>query len=297
MSAKSASAALPQRIQANWAQLSDSERKLAQVLTQPGFSMAGFTARELATLAGISPAGAARFFQKLGYQSFHELRREQRAQPGDSPLERSAPASGKKPARKSGSGGQPDAAWPAHIALQTQQLAALQAALAPTQIDAAVAHVRKAKRIFVLGLRASHVLATYAQALWLQLRNDVYLLGDAAARPSELLGQLRKGDWLVVMDFRRRSSQLLPWMQAARLQGARLLLITDTAASDLVTLADASLCCPNPRHHLFDSHLAAFSLIHYMAVALAQSDPRATRQRLAGIEALHQQLGDLEAAP
>ncbi|KKW68393.1 hypothetical protein AAV94_04555 [Lampropedia cohaerens] len=291
-----AKGSLSQRIQARWAQLSESERKLAQVLVQPGFSMAGFTARELATLAGISPAGAARCFQKLGYRNFQELRREQRAQLGDSPLARNAAAAGRR-ARASAPARGADAAWSAHASLQIQQLEALQETLTQAQIDAAVEKLYRARRVFVLGMRASHVPAIYAQALWLQLRNEVFLLADAAARASELLSQLRKGDWVVVMDFRRRASQLLPWMRAARLQGARVLLLTDAAASDLVPLADTCLCCPNPRHHLFDSHLAAFSLIHYMAEAMARSDTRGTRQRLAAIEVLHQQIGDLDGGP
>ncbi|GAA5233922.1 MurR/RpiR family transcriptional regulator [Verticiella sediminum] len=287
---------LQQRIPAHWDGLSASERKLAHLLMQPGFSLTGFQAAELAALAEVSRACTARFFQKIGYEGFHQARRLERDLSGNSPLERT-PAAGKPPAkgrRRAADAPRGAQAWQEHTRAQKEQLDDLHGAVGATQIDAAVGLLFKAPRVYVLGLRASHVLATYAQALWLQLRHDVHLLGDAAARPSELLSQVRPGDLLVAFDFRRRSSQLLPLMRAAARREARQLLVSDTAISDAVKLADASLCCPNPRHYLFDSHIAAFSLIHFVSTQIAARYPQQVRRRLADIEDLHNQLADIE---
>lgn len=288
-----ASAALQQRIPQYWAHLSASERKLARVLMQPGFSLAGFQAAELAALAEVSRACTARFFQKVGYESFNQARRLERDLAGNSPLARSAAD------LQSGQAGLGDdqrcaQAWRAHADSQQQQLESLHQAITPGQVAAAVSLLFGAPRVYVLGLRASHVPACYAQALWLQLRHDVLLLGDSAGRPSELLSQVRPGDLLVVVDFRRRASQLLPLMRAAAQRQVRQLLITDTPMSDLVTLAEVSLCCPNARHHIFDSHIGAFSLIHFLAGELAARHPEPVRQRLAEIETLHELLADIE---
>lgn len=281
------------RILGQWNGLSVSERKLASLLMQPGFSMAGFQAAELAAMAGVSRACTARFFQKLGYEGFQQARRQARDQDGNSPLDRTAAAIG----RELGSAPSPnpgtEPAWSSYIEAEQEQLGLLRQSLPPGQLAQAVGHLFRAPRVFVLGLRASHVLACYAQALWLQLRQDVFVLGDAAGRPSELLSQLRSGDLLVVVDFRRRASQLLPLMEAVARRRVSQLLITDTAMSDLVPRAALTLCCPNARRHVFDSHLAAFALIHFLAVEMALAYPAEVRGRLQDIEDLHRQLGDL----
>lgn len=279
------------RILGQWNGLSVSERKLASLLMQPGFSMAGFQAAELAAMAGVSRACTARFFQKLGYEGFQQARRQARDQDGNSPLDRTAAAMGCGLGNTPGPN--PEPAWGSYIAAEQEQLGLLQQSLQPGQLTQAVEYLFRAPRVFVLGLRASHVLACYAQALWLQLRQDVFVLGDAAGRPSELLSQLRPGDLLVVVDFRRRASQLLPLMEAAGRRRVSQLLITDTAMSDLVPRAALTLCCPNARRHVFDSHLAAFALLHFLAVEMASAYPAEVRGRLRDIEDLHRQLGDL----
>lgn len=282
---------LRRRILDQWRSLSVSERRLAGVLMQPGFSMAGFQAAELAAMAQVSRACAARFFQKLGYEGFQQARRQARDQDGNSPLDRTAAAAAR--AQEAGPDSYRERAWDRYIEVEQEQLGSFRHSLLPGQLAQAVEQLFCAPRVFVLGLRASHVLACYAQALWLQLRQDVFVLGDAAGRPSELLSQLRAGDLLVVVDFRRRASQLLPLMEAAAKRRVSQLLITDTAMSDLVPRAAITLCCPNARLHVFDSHLAAFALIHFLAVEMAAVYPAEVRGRLLEIEELHRQLGDL----
>lgn len=291
-SSYSSSHSLSQRIRTHWETFTESERKLAEILAQPSFSIAGFTGKELAVLAGISTSGVVRFFQKLGYSSFNEVRRQQRDHSLDSPLSRTE--SGLFATRVSSHLiATQKSDLTNYVQTQIQLLKELPINAPQKDLDKAVLMLQGACRVFVLGMRASHVMASYAHAHWSQLRDDVFMLGNHANRPSEDLCQIRKGDLLVAIDFRRRSNQLASWLAVAKQRDAELLLISDTPVSGLTAMADLTLCCPNTRAHLFDSHLAAFALLHYLTSALASTNLRSTRKRLADIEALHEQLNDL----
>jgi len=65
-------------IQEHFEQLSPSERKLAKLLLDRADDMLTFSATELAAMADVSKATAARLFRSLGYADFNEVRLQAR---------------------------------------------------------------------------------------------------------------------------------------------------------------------------------------------------------------------------
>ena len=65
-------------IQEHFEQLSQSERKLATLLLQRADDLLTYSATELAGMAGVSKATAARLFRSLGYADFNEVRLQAR---------------------------------------------------------------------------------------------------------------------------------------------------------------------------------------------------------------------------
>ncbi|MBP9942534.1 MAG: MurR/RpiR family transcriptional regulator, partial [Comamonas sp.] len=79
------------RIRQSYASLSQAERKLADVVLSRQREVLGYSATELASLAGTSKSSAARFFRSLGYAGYDEFRQALRqAQLQQSPLGRMA---------------------------------------------------------------------------------------------------------------------------------------------------------------------------------------------------------------
>ena len=73
------------RIQDRFEALTPSEQKLAALLLDRPDEILSFSATELAALAGVSKATAARFFRNLGYADFNDVRlqaREERNRTG-----------------------------------------------------------------------------------------------------------------------------------------------------------------------------------------------------------------------
>ena len=65
-------------IQEHFEQLPPSERKLAKLLLDRADDMLTFSATELAAMADVSKATAARLFRSLGYADFNEVRLQAR---------------------------------------------------------------------------------------------------------------------------------------------------------------------------------------------------------------------------
>ena len=269
------------RIAALFDKLTESEKRLAEVVLEAASDLSAFTAGELAVRAGVSAATAARFFRRLGYESYGDLRRSARAtRTWGSPL------------YELSSAGEP-ADFSRHVAQDIENLQRLAAELPASALAEAVDLLASAKRLHVIGFRNSATLAAYARGLFVHIKPDVRLLPLAGQTLAEDLVGLGPEDALVVFGFRRRPPYLRDVMAAVREAGARILLVTDASAARTAHLAHVTLRCPNQGASLFDSYVAPMSLVSYLASSLGVAIGEATENRLAKIEDLHRRLEPL----
>jgi len=272
------------RIAALFDDLTESEKRLAEVVLEAAGDLSAFTAGELAARADVSAATAARFFRRLGYESYGDLRRSVRgARAWGSPLYELS--STERPAD-----------FARHIAQDIENLQRLAAELPAAALADAIDLLASAKRLHVIGFRNSAVLAAYARNLLAHVKPDVRLLPLAGQTLAEDLVGLGPEDVLVVFGFRRRPPSLREMMAAVRDSGVRILLVTDASAARTAHLAHVTLRCPNQGASLFDSYVAPMSLIGHLASALGVAMGEAAENRLAMIERFHQRLEPLTTA-
>ncbi|PKR89439.1 MurR/RpiR family transcriptional regulator [Pleomorphomonas diazotrophica] len=273
-----ASGGVDARIAALFDDLTESEKRLAEVVLEAAGDLSAFTAGELAARAEVSAATAARFFRRLGYESYGDLRRSVRdARTWGSPLYELSAAE------------QP-ADFARHIAQDVENLQRLAVELPPTALAAAVDILVSAGRLHVIGFRNSAALAAYARGLLAHVKPDVRLLPLAGQTLAEDIADLGGDDVLLVFGFRRRPPMLRDVMAAVRDTGARILLVTDASAARTAHLAHVTLRCPNKGDSLFDSYVAPMSLISHLASATGAALGKSAESRLATIEDLHRRL-------
>ncbi|MBS1210831.1 MAG: RpiR family transcriptional regulator [Proteobacteria bacterium] len=276
-------ASLDARIRAQYASLSAADRKLADALVAHQHELLSYSATELAQLAGVSKASAARFFRRLGFDDFSAFRdflRQQKA-PSPSPLSHFDSA---------------DAALAPHLLRDAQRLTTLATQLSEATAQAASQHLARARHVWVVGYRNSFLAAFYAHALLSQLRGGVQLLNDATGQEAERLAEIGAQDVLLVMDFRRRTRRLQSMVRAASQAGAKVLLLTDSAVSSLAAQASTVLACPRQDEQVFDSYVAAVSVVNHLATCVTSLLRGKARARLAAIEQLHAALDDIDDA-
>lgn len=275
---------LRDRIQGQYDALSLVDRKLADVVLAREKDVLAYSATELAALAGVSKASAARFFQRLGFSGFQAFRQHQRdGAPQPSPLYRM---------EHQGTRGSP---LQQHIAQDAQQLQALADEVTDQGVKLAVKLLVGARRVWVVGYRNGYMAAFYAQALLSQVRAEVYLLNEGSGEDAERLADIQPHDVLLAMDFRRRTRRLSQVVGIACDAGASLVLMTDARVSALAARAQALFICPPQDGPIFDSYVSAISLINYLATAALAQVPKKARAHMAAIEQVHAQLADLES--
>lgn len=282
---------LQDRLREHHGTLSETDRRLAQSLLEQGPQLAACSATELAQQAGVSKASAARFFRRLGYRDFASFRLEMRQG-----LSQSSPLH-QLPARSSrtqaGATGEPHP-LAEQVQREVRRLEALAQAVSDERVAQAVALLAGAGRVAVVGYRNGLAPATYAHGLLSQVRPHVDLASDGAGREADFMANLGPKDLCLAIDFRRRTRRLSALLGACAQARVPVLLLTDDPIGAPAAQAACVLPCPRVDEQLFDSYLSAMSLLNHLAAQLALRQPRAARARLAQIEALHQQLDDLE---
>ncbi|MBA2780439.1 MurR/RpiR family transcriptional regulator [Billgrantia kenyensis] len=284
---------LEARIQAHYEELPPAERRLGDLLLSFPGDIATYSAGELAEAAGTSRAAASRFFQRLGYKDFNEVRLQVReARRWGSPVYLSegrlehANGEGKSLASQ---------AVAEHLRQETHNLTRTLEAVRPDLLRELVDAIGEARRVHVVGFRNSRMLALYLQRQLLLVRSDVSLIPQSGQTLGEDLVDVQEGDVLVMVGMRRRVGAVTRIMEIAREQGARTLLITDPSATQTARLANWTLTCEVRSPSLLDSYAAAMSVLNLLCTLLIQRSMKTGFERLRRIEGLHEELDELDA--
>jgi DNA-binding MurR/RpiR family transcriptional regulator len=276
---------IQESIMAVYERLPPGEHKLADTVLARLSNLASYSATELAADAAVSKATAARFFRRIGYESFEHARRQARAEAHlASPLYALA---GIKPKE-----GKADA-LSRHVSADLKNLSESFKPSGSGVLEQAISQIAKAPRVHVVGMRNGHFVAAYAAYLLAQVRDDVVSLPDAAMTLAEDLVSLRRGDVLLVVDFRRRSTLLQTIVDTARQAGSQLVFLASPGLPPLSRPGDVVIHCQTEGAAIFDSYVAAVSIVNYLCTAVAKELGRKSRKRLEAIEDLHESLGDI----
>lgn len=277
---------LEKRISACYDGLPKSERQVADLLLNFPGQLATHSATEIARLSGVSKAAVTRIIQRMGYPSFAQARADVRsAQKWGSPIYLDAQVD--DPGENASVGIE------AHIAADTEVLRKTLDGLNASELQAIVAMLRDARRVLVIGHRNSALLATYLRGHLGLLRSGVELAPMHGETLAEGLFGLGPQDLLVAIGFRRRVPAFVSALELARRAGTRIAIITDPSGTALAQHADWLIRCHCRGASIFDSYVAAVSLINFLSSQLATALGSAGRARLRQIEQLHEDLGDL----
>ena len=276
---------IQQSVMAVYESLPPGEQKLADTVLARLGDLASYSATELAADASVSKATAARFFRRIGYQSFEHARRQARAEAhlasplyalgGVNPKERQSDALSR------------------HLAADLRNISESFRQSGDGVLEEATRRIARAPRVHVVGMRNGHFVAGYAAYLLAQVREHVVSLPGAAMTLAEDLVSLRRGDVLLVVDFRRRSALLQKIVDTGRRAGAQLVFLASPGMPPLSRPGDVAVPCLTDGASVFDSYVAAVSIVNYLCAAVAKDAGKKGRQRLQAIEDLHESLGDI----
>ena len=148
--------------------------------------------------------------------------------------------------------------------------------------------------IFLLGGRFSWMLASYFHHYLRELRPGARIVRDSSAAWADYLLDVRKGDILVVFDFRRYQKDVLEFARGAQAQGAEIVLITDIWYSPIAAFAKFVLPCPVSVPSAFDTGVPGPAMVEIITAGIVEKLGGRAKDRIAGLESLRStfKLGD-----
>lgn len=242
--------------------------------------------RECARRAGLAPATLTRLARALGFQGFeaikHLCQESFSAQGGYAGRAEVLQASARQ-----------DKDWLALLNEAQHANSASVGGLNQTaQLEAVADAMLKARRVYFLGLRASHGLALHLHYTYGLLAPNGILVQGLGGTLEDQVGDMGTGDLLVVTSSASYTRQTVEAVAQARSQGAGVVALTDSALSPIARSATHTLLFRTGSPSFFHSMVGALALTEALAAAVAV---RGGRKVLAHLQARQDRL-DSEGA-
>lgn len=260
------------RIQETFEGLTASERKLAVLLLDRPDEILTYSATELAGLAGVSKATAARFFRTLGYRDFNDVRLQAREERNRTAPVHQVPM----PADPPSGAATVSTHLQAEMALLTRTFEELRSDVLADVAD----RLATARRLWIAGLGVEAGLARHAQVVLSRVRPSVHLVSENAGTWAEELASTGPGDALLMIALRPWPRILPAMLDFARTTRMATVMVTDPTSTARARRHGAvALPChvwtPGPE----PSHTAMLSILRLLANAVAvHLGPTASRR-------------------
>lgn len=230
----------PDRVRDAAERLTDADTRAVRAILDDPRKAALFSVGDLAQRAGVHEATATRLAQKLGYKGFPAMREALQAHyiAGTDGAARVAKSVG----RVKAGGYLADL-----VATEIDALAALPAAIAQAELDAAAERVMTARRVFLFARGHALALADLTERRLRRFGRDVVMLSGENRTIAERLAGLTADDLLMVFAFRAPPRSFARVHAHARAVGAGIVLLADLAASATCPEVDVLFAAPRGR--------------------------------------------------
>ena len=266
-------------------QMTKSQKKVANYLLFNMDKLLFFTADELAKAANVSTATVVRFARELDFEGytdmqkaarlrFHDREEEPEDLPQSSPEEDSSEYLLEKSFRQ-----------------DIQNLKRTFQDLSREDLERACTLLKTSRRVYLVGMRISRSMATYAYINWGMLRKGVHLIHNEGLDYAEELIEINSEDLIVAFWAPRYNRATYQMLSHAKRQKASVLLITNREFNLTMEEGDFDVilrCCMENSSYQ-SSFVALVTLVNYLTRQLELEFSKDIAARLANWDSL---LGD-----
>ena len=266
-------------------QMTKSQKKVANYLLFNMDKLLFFTADELAKAANVSTATVVRFARELDFEGytdmqkaprlrFHDREEEPEDLPQSSPEEDSSEYLLEKSFRQ-----------------DIQNLKRTFQDLSREDLERACTLLKTSRRVYLVGMRISRSMATYAYINWGMLRKGVHLIHNEGLDYAEELIEINSEDLIVAFWAPRYNRATYQMLSHAKRQKASVLLITNREFNLTMEEGDFDVilrCCMENSSYQ-SSFVAPVTLVNYLTRQLELEVSKDIAARLANWDSL---LGD-----
>ncbi|WP_110686932.1 MurR/RpiR family transcriptional regulator [Salinicola aestuarinus] len=252
-------------IQEHYERLSPSERKLATLLLDRIDDMLAYSAKEMADMAGVSKATAARLFRSLGYRDFNEVRLQAREERNRTQPFRNAPSTAQTPSPARG------LTVSTHLQMETDSLARTFEVTRNDTLSKAAETLATAPRVWLLGQGLDQGLTYYLRPLLSRMRTDVFCLGAQSGLWAEELAMPSPRDVILMVLSQHRAPILERMIEQLTLSRVQIISVVDVRNTAWAKrFSQSVLSCYSTGGPYGYSAMSLVSMLHLLAHATAE---------------------------
>ena len=246
-------------------------QQIARYLTQNPNIIALQSVTRIAEQADVHPSSVVRFAQHLGYSGFKEMQsvfqtRLVTAAPG---FNERISALETELRRHTGSG---DKSFLRDLVVRDMaSLEELMETVSESDLNTAVALMKEAGTIYIVGQLRSEALANFLRYVLTMLRRRVILLDSSGGLAAESARILSPDDVLIAISFRHYAQEVAAITETAAASGAPIIAITDSQLSPLAKSADVLFTIREDDYTFSRSLAAPMCLAQSLTIALASA--------------------------
>ena len=254
------------RVESVYGGLSKGHKKIADFIKNNYEKASFMTAAKLGKTVGVSESTVVRFATNIGFDGYPELQKylQEMVKNHLTSVQRMEVA-----ASRYESGDFVDKVFSADV----EMIKATKENISKEAFAKSVDAINKAKKIYILGVRSSSVIASFA-AFYFRYINDNVVLVDRSAS-SEIFEQIYKitdEDVCIAISFPRYSMQTIKALSFVQSTGATIISVTDGENSPIAPYATHLLVAKSSMVSFVDSLVAPLSVINALIATCAKEN-------------------------
>lgn len=269
-----------QRIHERLPDMHRAERRLADFLLDFPGELASYDAQELARLSGVSKATVSRFVRRIGFENYEQARR----------VAREESRTGSRLFIGHATETQASTELEAALLEERENIAWTFERIDQAELEACVARLMSARKVWLVGYRLSQSFATYLSWQLMKIVPDIAVVPRGGESLGEHIASMGENDMVMFFALRRRMALTGPALDLIGQTGASVALISDESMGVDPAL-DWHFRCRVASGSTQFNHAAVMSLCHWIVVRAASQAGTEGRARLRDVDALNEKLG------
>ncbi|AJY52007.1 MULTISPECIES: MurR/RpiR family transcriptional regulator [Halomonadaceae] len=260
---------LRDQIIAQFDTLSAQLQQAARYLLEHPEEVALVSMRELARHAAVQPATMTRLAKVLGFQGYNDIRTYY----AETLRRKSDGFAAKVRQHPTAAAGTTESDI-AHQMLHglSVQLTTLCAPETLKRITAMADRLAAANKVYVLGLRSSHVVAWHFHYVMSLLGERSVHLDGPAGTGGDALMRAKSDEVVLIVSIKPYTVDSLALAQLAKDKGLAILSITDSEVSPLAGISEQTIYCPTESYSFFHTLTPALAISEVLCTLLAERD-------------------------
>lgn len=265
-------------IEARFNGFSKGQKSIAKYILEHYEKAAYMTAARLGTLAEVSESTVVRFANELGFAGYPELQKALRE------LVRTNLTSFQRVEVSDSIMGDKDVLEQVLLS-DAEKIRKTLDAIDREAFDAAVDNIINAKRIYILGVRSSAMIAGFLHYNLQMVFDNLALVQTTSGNEMfEQIMRIEEGDVMIAISFPRYSKRIIKAVEFAKRSGADVVALTDRATSPIAAQADQLLTANSDMASFVDSLVAPLSIVNAIIASVAKKKRNELTERLKKLE-------------